>query len=208
MTREIDLELLLDASSSDVSTASFTDTLASAGHVAGAASTAINASLAHPDDDIAMPSVQQCEISPLLGASPVLSSSHAHRLLESAYYQAKRAGSVADFENIIRIIDEDHCHDSDALTILRCKALRFVLEGRLREAMYNEAVAVVAEITRAPLPRVQMQRAVEAILDLIDKYRDASSLPSVVFEEVALLPVMQRLHSGKEPVKHPCTQTN
>lgn len=204
MTREIDLELLLDASSSDVSTASFTDTLINATLTVGAPNAAIDATLARPEDDFTPSSAQQCEISPLLGASPVIPSSHAHRLLESAYYQAKRTGNIADFEKIVGIIDEDHCqHNNDALIILRCKALRFVLEGRLREAMYDEVVRVITEITKAPLPRVQMQRAVEAILALIDKHRDASSLPSVVFEEVALLLVMQRLHPDKEPVRHP-----
>ena len=98
MTRELDLELLLD--SPDTSDYTF-DTLETPAHP----STMRDSQ--HLLDDTSM----QCEVSPLLDTSPSLQSAQGTGIrmaLESRYYQAKNTGNIDDFAKIVSMIEDDH----------------------------------------------------------------------------------------------------
>ena len=188
MTRELDLELLLD--SSDTSDYTF-DTLETPAHPS-----TIRDSQASPLDDSSM----QCEVSPLLDASPSFQSTQGNGMrmaLESRYYQAKSTGNVEDFVKIVSLIEGDR---DTWMEIIRCKCLKFILESYVTSKRYQEAILCIKAIIMANIPRVQMQRIIKAVLEAVEREGD-SSMNWCVFVEAFTECLLSSLDKTRDSVR-------
>lgn len=187
MTRELDLELLLD--SSDTSDYTF-DTLETPAHPS-----TIRDSQGSLLDDTSM----QCEVSPLLDASPSFQSAQGNGMrmaLESRYYQAKSTGNVDDFVKIVSLIEGDR---DTWMEIIRCKCLKFIFENYVTSKRYQEAILCIKAILITNIPRVQMQRIIRAILDAVEREGD-SSMNWCVFVEAFTEYLLSSLDKTRDSV--------
>lgn len=161
MTRELDLELLLD--SPDTSDYTF-DTLETPAHPS-----TIRDSRSLMDD-----ASMQCEVSPLLDTSPSFQSVQGNGMrmaLESRYYQAKSTGNIEEFVRIVSMIEGD---GDTWMEIIKCKCLKFIFESYVTNKQYREGILCIKSIITANIPRVQMQRIVKAVLATVEREGDDS----------------------------------
>lgn len=162
MTRELELELLLD--SPDTSDYTF-DTLETPPHPS-----TVRESHGMMDD-----ASMQCEVSPLLDASPSLQSGQGdgmRMMLESHYYEARNSANVDEFVKIVSLIEDDH--EETWMQVIKCKCLKFIFENHVTSKRYEEAISCLNSIIETRIPRVQSQRIINAILDAIEREWDTS----------------------------------
>jgi hypothetical protein len=162
MTRELELELLLD--SPDTSDYTF-DTLETPAHPSMTRESNVMM------DDASM----QCEVSPLLDASPSLQSAQGdgmRMMLESRYYEAKNRANVDEFVKIVSLIEDDQ--EETWMQVIKCKCLKFIFENHVTSKRYEEAISCTNSIVETKIPRVQSQRIINAILDAVEREWDAS----------------------------------
>lgn len=192
MTRELDLELLLD--SPDTSDYTF-DTLETPAHPS-----TIRDSRSLMDD-----TSMQCEVSPLLDTSPSFQSAQGdgmRMVLESRYYQAKSTGNIEEFVRIVSMIDGD---GNAWMETIKCKCLKFIFENHVTSKQYREAILCIKSIVTANIPRVQMQRIVRAVLSAVEREGD-DSMNWCVFVEALTECLFSFLDKARDSVRSTTTQ--